>query len=510
MNEQKNRWLSFLPSIGLVLLALALIARWQSFGPDAVAYASAGLGIAVFLLYVALNWHAVLAAFSARQVRYGSNALLLVVAVLAILVLINFLANRHDKTFDLTANKQYTLSDETVKILKGLKEPVKVVAFFLPNDSRQDDARQMLQRYASHSKYFSYEIVDAEKDRAKVLQYKITSPGVLVFVRGKRRQETYGTDEQSLTSTLLKVIRNKPKIVYFITGHGEHNPDQYTNVGYSSIKTAMNNDFFKVKELDLATITTTVPSDANVLVLAAPQKPLAKKEVKILFDYLNKGGKLMILSDNGLNFSEMKTELTAWGIYPRADLVIDPRDSFFGDPTTPLISQYHYSAVTKNMEGVRTIFPGADSLEIVSPAPKDKTVISLFETSTSSWGETNWKNASSVHYDAGKDIKGPLTLAATATAMGGKSRLVIFGDSDFVSNGLLNRVQGTGNATLFMNALNWLAEDEELISIPPKPPASHPLKPLTAGQRSLIYYVTVVFLPLLILIVGLYVWWERR
>ncbi len=510
MNREKERWLTFLPSIGLILLALALIARWQSLGSDAVAYALAGLGVAVFLLYIVLNWHAVLAAFSGRQVRYGGNALVIVVAVLAILVMINFLANRHDKTFDLTANKQYTLSDETVKILENLKEPVKVLAFFLPNDSRQGDARQMLQRYAAHSKYFSYQIVDAEKDRAKVMQYKVTSPGVLVFVRGERRQETYGTDEQALTSTLLKVIRNKPKIVYFITGHGERNPDQYTDVGYSSIKTAMNNDFFKVKKLDLATITTTVPSDANVLVLAAPQKPLAKREVKILFDYLNKGGKLMILSDNGLDFSAMKPELKAWGVYPRADLVIDPRSSFFGDPTTPLISKYHYSTVTKDMEGIRTIFPGADSLEIVSPAPKGKTVTSLFETSSNSWGETNWKNAKSVHFDAGKDTKGPLSLAASVTAMTGKGRLVLFADSDFVSNGLLNRVQGTGNATLFMNALNWLAEDEQLISIPPKPPASHPIKPLTAGQRSLIYYVTVVFLPLLILIIGLYVWWERR
>ncbi len=510
MNEQKNHLINFLPSVALVLLALALVARWLSFGPDTLAYVLAGLGVAVLLLYAAFSWQTLLAVLRGRQLRYGSNALLLVVAVLGILVLVNYLANRHNKTFDLTANKQYTLSNETVKILHDLKEPVKVMAFFLPTDSRQQDASQMLQRYAAESKYFTYEVVDAEKDRAKVLQYKITSPGVLLFIRGDRRQETYGIDEQSLTSTLLKVIRNKPKTVYFITGHGERDPGQFHNSGYSSIKTAMDHDFFKVKKLDLATITTTVPADANVLVLAAPQKPLAKKEIKVLFSYLNKGGKVMILSDNGLDFSAMRTQLQEWGAYPRADLLIDPRSSFFGDITTPLISSYHYSEITKDLNGVRTIFPGACSIEMGKQSPKGKSVLSLFESSNDSWGETDWKNATKVKFDSGKDMKGPLTLAVSVSDMTNKGRLVVFADSDFVSNGLLSRVQGTGNATLFMNALNWLAEDEQLISVPPKPPASHPINPLTAGQRSLIYYSTVVFLPLLLLIVGLYIWWQHR
>lgn len=323
-------------------------------------------------------------------------------------------------------------------------------------------------------------------------------------------------DEEDLTSALLKVSRDEQKVVYFTTGHKERDPQSFQPMDYGNIRQVLGQDNYEVKSLNLATITTTIPSDAAVIVVASPQIPFAPEEVERLDQWLSDGGRLMLLADppaipGGEDpmaaFSGM---LAKWGVRLRNDVALDPASAFFGDVASPLITRFPFSTITKDLDGLTTFFPVARTIELTDPPPEGMTITRLLETTQDSWGETDLTNRQA-RYDPNADVRGPLVLAATIESQEKKSRLVVFGDADFVSNNVLSSVRGAfGNADLFRNSINWLAEEEALIAISPKPPEIRTLQPLTPAQRNLIFYGSVIFLPLIVLALGGAVWWQRR
>jgi ABC-type uncharacterized transport system involved in gliding motility auxiliary subunit len=176
-------------------------------------------------------------------------------------------------------------------------------------------------------------------------------------------------------------------------------------------------------------------------------------------------------------------------------------------PAAPLVSSYGTHEITNRMR-VMTFFPLARSVTPVTPPADGVTVEKLLETNERSWGETDMKGKEAT-YDEGKDLKGPVTLAVAITKNEGenkKTRLVIYGDSDFASNAYFGQA---GNGNLFSNTINWLAHDENFISIKPKSQDDRRLE-MTEAQGKLVSYVMVLLLPLGILISGVSVWMKRR
>lgn len=504
IRERLSRLSSTLAYAGLAVMAAGLAAGL--FGARHRWIPTAGLALgAVLLLAAALGRPAeVRRALTGRQARYGSNAVAMSLIVLAILALVNFLANRHHARWDLTSAKQYSLSGQTIQILKDLRDPIKVTAFFSPADSTQATFKDLFAEYMYHTDKLSLEIVDPDQKPAVARQYGITSYGTIVFERGARRQDTFGTDEQSITSAILKVSREEQKGIYFITGHKERDPEGYGEDGFSAIKSLLEKNNYKVGTLNLA-MTSTIPSDAAALVIAGPQMAYAEDERKTLSAYLDGGGKLMALLDPAVG-ADLNSVLEPYGVRFRNDLAVDLYSSFFGDPLTPLTARYPYSMITKDMAGLTSFFPYARSIERLGAAPEGVTIVDLVTTSDQSWGETNLTQRE-VQRDA-NDISGPLTLAAQVQK--GDTRLVLVGDSDFVGNSVLNSVRGAfGNADLFVNAVNWLAEEEALIAIGPKSPDVRTVF-LTPAQMRLILYTSALALPVTVLVIGLAVWWRRR
>ncbi len=504
IRERLSRWSGTLAYAGLAVMAAGLVAGLFAAKYRWIPTVGLALG-AVLLLAAALGRPAeVRRALTGRQARYGSNALAMSLIVLAILALVNFLANRHHARWDLTSAKQYSLSGQTIQILKDLKEPIKVTAFFSPADSSQATFKDLFAEYMYHTDKLSLEIVDPDQKPAVARQYGITSYGTIVFERGARRQDTFGTDEQSITSAILKVSRDEQKGVYFITGHKERDPEGYNDDGFSAIKSLLEKNNYKVGTLNLA-MTSTIPSDAAALVIAGPQAAYAEGERKTLSTYLDGGGKLMVLLDPAVG-ADLNGVLEPYGVRFRNDLVVDLYSSFFGDPLTPLTARYPYSMITKDMTGLTSFFPYARSIERLGTAPEGVTIVDLITTSDRSWGETNLAQRQ-VQQDA-DDTPGPLTLAAQVQK--GDTRLVLVGDSDFAANSVLNSVRGAfGNADLFINAVNWLAEEESLIAIGPKSPDVRTVF-LTPAQMRLILYTSALVLPAMVLVIGLVVWWRRR
>ena len=306
------------------------------------------------------------------------------------------------------------------------------------------------------------------------------------------------------------------KGVYFLTGHQERDPNQYDRTGYSYIKKALERDNYKVDTFNFA-VTDTIPADMAVLVVAAPQVPLMDDEIERLSKYLDQGGSVLVMGEPGLP-NPLGELLSKWGVTFRNDIIIDPMSSFFGDVASPLITRFGYHQITKDLIGLTTFFPSACSIERTRPQPKDVTITTLARSSDESWGETNLKEHR-VRFDKDEDTKGPLEIAVvierTLNPGGGegtaqKARMVVFGDSDFVANSLLGSVRGDiGNANLFLNAVSWLAEEEELISIRPKPPRQR-MVTMSGTQIRLVLYTSAIILPLTVLIIGLVIWRRRR
>jgi ABC-type uncharacterized transport system involved in gliding motility auxiliary subunit len=495
--------------LGVVALAAGAI-RWLIYRQyDTPVQALLAMGLALIGLFIVTRPEEVKLAIAGRTARYGSNALLMSVAFLGILILINMLAGRHHYRLDLTANKEHTLAPQTVQILKGLAEPVKILGFFAPGDPGQQDTKDLLDEYRFHSDKISYEFVDPERQPSLARQYGVTSYGTLVFIRGDKRQSTFATDEQSITSTILKVSRDTQKTIYFVTGHKERDPSGYDEIGYGQVARMLETNNYVVTTLNLAaistTITATIPT-SSVIVLASPQTPLLDRETEALTGWIEAGGKALIMADPAQPVP-LSGYLAQLGLAFRDDVVIDPGSSFFGDPATPMATDYPFSQITRDLGGLATFFPVVRDIERKSP-PENISITPLVKTSANSWGETDYKSQQ-VRFDPDKDAKGPLELAVTVEDSKTKARLLLVGDSDFAANNSLTIGGQVGNADLFLNMVNWLAEEEELISITPKPPVERTVI-LTAPQERTIFYSSIVFLPLAVLGAGVFVWWRRR
>ncbi|MBI3484562.1 MAG: GldG family protein [Acidobacteria bacterium] len=426
-------------------------------------------------------------------------------AVVAILGLVNFLAARHSKRFDLTAEKLYSLSDQTEKILGALQKDVRVLKF-----DKSDDAalRDLLTEYKSRSRRITYQFVDPQEKPEIAKQYGVQHFGETIVASGTRVERPESADEQDLTSAILKVTRDAVKTVCFVEGHGEKPLSSQEGEGYGQVEAGLKSENYQVKEVNLVTANQ-VPADCSVLVEAGPAKALFPQEAAMIAKFLDGGGKAMLLVDPDTD-PQLDGILQAWNVAVGKDTVLDV--SGYGrligtGPGVPLVMSYGAHPITKNFGRSMTIFPLARSVKSGSNAQAGGQVSELLMTSPESWAETDLKSGKA-KFDEGKDTKGPVSLGVAASKKIGEkeARLVVIGDSDFASNRYLGAQR---NGDLFFNSINWLAQDEELISIRPKSPANRRVN-LTRSQQNMFFWFSIVLLPGAVIVAGALIWWKRR
>ncbi len=517
MRERLQEWAVYFGAVGLALWVVAGIFYLLGNQTNQVLVALLVVGLVFVALYVYLRPEKVRALVTSRGARYGSNALLLTVAFVGIIGVLNFMGARYHFRQDVTANQNFTLSPLTVQVLKDLKEPVQATFFYDPRTSVQDTLDR-LKEYARQTDKFTYRQVDFYGEPLIANELKAPGPGTIVIERNSRRENVFGSDEQGLTNAILKVSQDKQVTIYFTTGHGEHTIGDSGQNGYSLLKSGLEALNFRVDSLDLKTVTSTLPSDIGALVIAGPRQPFDPAEVKIVKDYLDKDGRTLVMVDPQ-NEAGLDDLLKEWNVKVQNDLVFDPKSGLAGQPQVSVVSNYPNHTITSDLIGIASIFPGSRSLSTDAGAQSSRAPAALLSTSDASWGETDFDSIKNqtAKLDDGKDVKGPLTLAYAVENPGDKTaRLVVVGNSSFVANGILNaRLSAggqpiqSGNGQLFVNMLNWLAGQENLIQIPPKSPSSHPLF-LTATQNAFLAVSTVLMLPGAILIIGLLVWMRRR
>ena len=372
----------------------------------------------------------------------------------------------------------------------------------------------LMTEYMYYSDMIEFEVIDPDLKPSVAREFAINSYGTIVYESEGRRQDGFGTGEQDVTTSLIKVTDTQPKAVYFLTGHGERSIDDFGQEGLSSLKQALERDSYQVKSLNLA-ITDTIPSDIVALVIARPTQMLLDHERNTILKYFMGAGKGLIVQDPGLG-ENLGDILAAYRVKFNGDVIIEPNSSLLGDPATPVVQQYPYSIITQDLP--MTLYPQAQSVEIIEDVDVPGFSASpLVQTTNSSWGETNFTDPG-VRFDADQDNRGPLNIAVTVespaplmpdeaeTRTSTNSRLVVFGDSDFLGNAF---IASPGNQDLALNAINWLAEQEDLVSIRAKDVEQRQLI-LTAAQARVVMYSSMIFLPLAVLALGVAIWWNRR
>ena len=462
------------------------------------------VGGVLSLAAIILNFRAIRESSRRRSTRLGANTTVMTVAVIAIIGFANFLGYRHHKRIDLTTEKLYSLSDQTRKVVSDLKKDVKVMLF--DKDDQQGLGDQM-KEYRNLSSRFSFERIDPQKNLEAAKQYKVTQIGEVVVACGDRNERPKDKTEQSIINAIIKVTRDSLKKICFVEGHGEKKLSS-TNEGdgYGVVDKMLKNENYETKSINLVA-SNDVPSDCDVIVLAGPKQSLFPQEASAIGKYLEKGGKAMLLIDPDTD-PKLDDVLHAWGIQLGNNTVVDASGvgRFFQlGPGAPLARSYGSHPITKDFEGTMTFFPMSRSVETTPGSGASTT--DLMKTSEESWAETEI-NSGKVAFDEGKDKKGPITLGVAANKTEGdrEARLVVIGDSDFAANQFVG-VQRNGD--LFMNSINWLAQDEDLISIRPKNPADRRVSMTEADQNQL-FWIALVLMPVATIGSGLYIWWKRR
>jgi ABC-type uncharacterized transport system involved in gliding motility auxiliary subunit len=258
-----------------------------------------------------------------------------------------------------------------------------------------------------------------------------------------------------------------------------------------------------------------IPSDCSMVIDAGPKTDSLPQEVDTVRKYVTGGGRAMFMLDPGVELPELSKLLEGWNVTVQNDLVIDqnPVAQLFGtEPTMPLIIKYGSSPIVQPIAREATLFPFTRSFTVGKEYKAGVTTDSFCETSTESFGVADFNpSMHQVSFRKGKDFKGPLTVAVSGTLSGegekkAEGRFIALGTSMLPANAFLGF---QANRDLFMNMVNWLSADVDLISIRPKPPESQHLT-MTSAQMSKLLWLGVIGLPLLIIAAGTLVWWERR
>ena len=450
----------------------------------------------------------------ARQTKFWAYTTLYVAIVVAVVGGLNFLANRYNKTVDETASKQFTLSDETSKIAKHLKQPVTIT--YWDKATAFQGAHDLLDRYKNLSPDIDVQYKDADKNITQAKAAGVHTYGTIFVNVGNKQEEAKSLTEEEVTGAMVRALKGGERTACFLLGAGEHSTDDADRDGYSAVKDALEKNNYKTQTLKMIP-NPQIPATCTIVIAGGPQHDYLQPEVDAIKNYVENGGRALFLLDPPLKFARQQTDdnqalmnvLAGWGVTADKDLVLDTSGvgQLFGlGPEFPLVTSYESQAIVRGMKDTPTGFPIARSLEVKNG---DKTTVDkLFETTENSFATVNL--ASPEIKQSKDDKKGPLVLGAAGTYNTGKEngngRFVVVGSSRWVAN---NFLRFNGNRDLFLNMIDWLASDEDLISIRPKEPADRRLN-MTARQMDVVEYTSVFGIPLLIVVGGIGVWWKRR
>ena len=459
---------------------------------------------------------------------------------IGILILIQLISIRHNKRIDLTSNQRFTLSPQTIQILDNLQKPIQALCFYKPDDSSYETVRDLLEQYKAASPRFEYRFIDLDEDPIQAKTYDVKSYSTTVLLYDTRNRKVISPTEKDFTNAIVKLTRGEiRKKLYFLTFHGERDLEDNEALGLTALKMALEESNYEVLPLNLLK-EGSVPGDATALVIVGPQQDPADVEIELIRNYVVSGGNLMVFLDPALA-PKLKNLIQEYGITMPDGVIIDPKG--FQSILNPIVEDFPEHEITKDFNfGV--VFQLACGVFPQDAPPAGLIPRIVARTSEESWVETQIRDQDMGDpvFDEAADRKGPVPIVVAveltdenrnrtdkiepdipqeesipqtgtsdpvspAPDESKTSKILVFGDSDFINNLFVTTFPT--NAALVMNSFHYIAEEKDLIAIPPKDTQSQPMH-LTPGQLAAAFWIPVALIPLVILGFGGVRIYERR
>jgi len=509
--------------LGLVLLSFGLVDYFIATGFRLFVWINLAGGLFAIVLWITSSRSELSSITTGRSARYGANAAVYSIAFVALLVAVNYISSLHHTRLDLTSEKVYSLSSQSVNVVKGLQKPLKLYGFFAGGENAA--ARELYETFAYYSPKLTYELVDPDKHPELAERFKVSVMGTTHLQYGGDSGEGINvTDltEESLTNAIIRATKSTKKVIEFLDGHGEADPDDAeTETGYGTIKKDLEGEGYEVRKLELAQLPK-VPDDCNLVVVAGPIKPIGTHEIDALNDYLKHGGRMIAMyrpqrPDNPIDEDAMVKLAADWGVKVGNDIVVDQVVRLLEGPAlglNPIVQTYGEHPITKDFKQ-RTVFPMTRSLTAEPSLKAGLTVTPVASTSETSWAEVDLDTLFRQQKAelTAKDTRGPIAVVMAVDGnleqMGlgkGDARIVVYGSAEFADN---QYAETFFNRDFFINSADWLTGEENSISIRPRSIRASRFR-LTTAQFSIVFAFAVLLLPEMLLIVGIVVWWERR
>jgi ABC-type uncharacterized transport system involved in gliding motility auxiliary subunit len=489
---------------GALLLITAFIRAATTVYWDRTGMILGAAGAAIVLVTIVWNWHEVIEWVRDPRGVFAVTTGISVAVFVAALVLVNIAAWYHPWSVDLTASGRNEVSDETRRLLQRLDRPIALQQFGRTSDPAVE---ALLRGFERETRRIRVEFIDVDRDRTLAQRYGVVKLGTVVVTAGEKFRKVEDANEQSLVSAIVQATSDQVHLVCFVTGHGERGLADAGPGGLALLAATLGAGNYRTEPISL--LEDTVRADCAALVIAGPTQPLSAPELKHLDAYYEARGRMAVLLE-----PDPAPSLAEWlrprGFEPGSGAIVDSSgagQSVGGGPRTPLGLTYHDHTVTRGFE-IATMYAGARPLRVIEHPDFGAKPVALVETSGRSFATTSSEPAPALKQ--GSDVPGPLLLAAAVAAGGARqdreSRLVVVGDTDFVSNAWLRR---QGNRDFFMRTLAWLIGEQEATLVSVESRENRRIE-LTQGTRAWMYIINVGLLPLVPLLAGIVVYLRAR
>lgn len=467
------------------------------------------LGLAVYTIILPDKVRAFL---SGRQVRYGSNVLVVALAFVGILVVLNILTFQNPRSWDLTQNKARSLAPETTQLLETLPEQIEAIGFYSSN-APLDTAEELLLGFKANSNgKFDYQFLDPDLNPVVAQNAGITGDGKILLQMGERQEIAAFASEQELVRAMIRLVSPGERAVYFLTGHGERDIQLPSEAAITRASQALLSKNYTVLPLNLRAVDR-IPDDALAIIIAGATEPIPTDEIVLLDKFLAAGGGLVVMADpvpltsfSGSDDSLGDYLAQGWQIVLQNDLIVDPT---VNPPLDAVSYRYGDHPITQKMNNVLTFFPFVRSLQFSEM--ENITYSPLVWSIDNSWSESDLSflesESAQPQFDEGEDLSGSLLMAIAAENGVTNGRVVVFGNSEFASDSYF---ASYGNGDLLINAIDWVAEQEDLISLTPKEQVERTFIVPNNGQIVSILIGTICLLPGAMLVGGFAAWMRRR
>lgn len=480
-----------------------------------IAWGLVAFGIILVASAAIINFRRLRGVVTSRRGRFSASASIMVSIFAAIIVFVNAISVGVNHRFDFTALSQFTLTSQTKDVLAKLDMPINVLCFFVPTDDEYGTgayATSLLIEYKNYSNKLQIKIIDPDQHPEEARKYGIQEYQSLVFETdlGKRLvspSEIIYQAEHAFTNAILEVTGIEQKIVYFLTGHGEASPSDTL----SQVADALQTILLKVAMLDLQ-FTPKIPDNCATLIVAGPTKEMTDAERQIIADYLASNREALFLT-NPNSPDDVAKLLAPWGVDVQNGTIIDPTSYTTPNLDSPTIPR------SRNSLGLTTVyFPGAAAVIPQPQAPQGMEVIPLVWTTKDSWVDKNYDSTTPPKFDAETEARAAYAISVfirpteEKDAQGNTTKvnegpyIVVFGDSDFITN---SHFYNGNNSELFLTLVNVLTSGSDVMSIQRKVLMTRRLI-IGPEAATFLNISSIALLPALVLVIGVVIWWRRR